>query len=104
MADDYGTVGLSEDLETDGAPIKYHFNYQATASFDITINWEFENAPTDPEVTITYQKLGESQVSTSSTSVGITGSFSTTLPSATFCYVSLELVGSGGGLLTTSLS
>ena len=96
-----GLAALNEEVE--GSPITYHFNYQATASFDITINWEFTSAPTGPAFTITYQELGGSEVADSATTPGTTGSFSVTLPASTFCYVKIEAEGSGG-TLTTSLS
>ena len=96
-----GVAALSEDVE--GSPITYHFNYQATASFDITINWEFTSAPTDPDFTITYQELGGSPVVSSASSPGTTGTHTVTLPASTFCYVKVEASGTGG-TLTTSLS
>lgn len=98
---DYGTVALSGEVE--GSPIKYHFNYQATASFDITINWEFTSTPTDPLVKITYQELGGSAVASTASSPGTTGTHTVTLPASTFCYVFIEVEGTGG-TLTTSIS
>ena len=94
-------TGLGDDVEQ--SPITYHFCYQATSAFDITINWEFSSTPTDPDVTITYQKLGGSAVAASATTPGTTGTFSVTLPAATFCYVYIDVEGSGG-TLTTSIS
>ena len=96
-----GVAALSEEVE--GSPITYHFNYQATASFGITIDWEFTSTPTDPAFTITYQELDGSPVAASATTPGTTGSFSVTLPASTFCYVKVEASGTGG-TLTTSLS
>ena len=96
-----GVAALNEEVE--GSPITYHFNYQATSDFDITINWEFSSTPTDPAFTITYQELGDSEVTDSATTPGTTGSFSVTLPASTFCYVKIEAEGSGG-TLTTSIS
>jgi hypothetical protein len=96
-----GVAALNEEVE--GSPITYHFNYQATASFDITINWEFTSTPTDPAFTITYQELGGSEVADSATTPGTTGDFTVTLPASVFCYVKIEASGSCG-TLTTSLS
>ena len=98
MAD---VAGLNEDVEQ--SPITYHFNYQATASFDITINWEFTSTPTDPAFTITYQEIGGSPVAASATTPGTTGDFTVTLPASTFCYVYIDAEGTGG-TLTTSIS
>ena len=96
-----GVAALSEDV--DGSPITYHFNYQATSSFGITLNWSFTSAPSSPAMTITYQEIGGSPVAASATSPGTTGTFSVTLPASTFCYVKVEASGTGG-TLTTSLS
>ena len=96
-----GLAALNEEVE--GSPITYHFNYQATSDFDITINWEFSSAPTGPDFTITYQELGGSPVAASATTPGTTGDFTVTLPASVFCYVKIEAEGSGG-TLTTSLS
>ena len=96
-----GVAALSEDV--DGSPITYKFCYQATSSFDITLNWSFTSAPTSPAMTITYQEIGGSPVAASATTPGTTGTFSVTLPASTFCYVLVEAEGSGG-TLTTSLS
>ena len=95
-----GVAALNEEIEGE---VTYHFNYQATSSFDITINWEFTSTPTDPAFTITYQELDGTEVTDSATTPGTTGSFSVTLPASTFCYVKIEAEGSGG-TLTTSLS
>lgn len=94
-------VALEEEIEQ--SPITYHFCYQATLAFDITINWEFSSAPTNPAVTITYQELGESAVESTATTPGISGDFTVSLPASTFCYVFIEVEGSGG-TLTTSIS
>jgi len=96
-----GVAALSEEVE--GSPITYHFNYQATSSFGITLNWSFTSAPTSPAMTITYQEIGGSPVAASATAPGTTGTFTVTLPASTFCYVLVEAEGSGG-TLTTSLS
>lgn len=96
-----GVAALSEDV--DGSPITYHFNYQATASFDITLNWSFTSSPSSPAMTITYQELGGSPVVSSASSPGMTGTHTVSLPASTFCYVKVEAEGSGG-TLTTSLS
>ena len=96
-----GVAALSEEVE--GSPITYHFNYQATASFGVTLNWSFTSAPSSPAMTITYQEIGGSPVAASATTPGTTGTFTVTLPASTFCYVKVEASGSGG-TLTTSLS
>jgi len=95
-----GVAALSEDVEGN---VTYHFNYQATSSFGITLNWSFTSAPTSPAMTITYQEIGGSPVAASATTPGTTGTFTVTLPASTFCYVKVEASGSGG-TLTTSLS
>jgi hypothetical protein len=96
-----GVAALSEDV--DGSPITYHFCYQATSSFDITLNWSFTSTPTSPAMTITYQELGGSPVASSATTPGTTGTHTVNLPASTFCYVLIEAEGDGG-TLTTSLS
>jgi len=96
-----GVAALSEEVE--GSPITYHFNYQATASFGVTLNWSFTSAPSSPAMTITYQEIGGSPVAASATTPGTTGTFTVTLPASTFCYVKVEASGTGG-TLTTSLS
>jgi len=96
-----GVAALSEDV--DGSPISYKFCYQATASFGITLNWEFTSTPTSPAMTITYQEIGGSPVAASAPTPGTTGTFTVTLPASTFCYVLVEAEGDGG-TLTTSLS
>ena len=101
MADEYGTVGLSESLE--GSPVTYHFCYQATSSFDITLNYTFTSTPSGASVTTTYQELGGSPSSSSESITSTSGSESFTLPGSTFCYVKVEVVGTGG-TVTTYLS
>ena len=98
MAD---VAGLNEDVEQ--SPITYHFCYQATDDFDITINWEFTSTPTSPVVTITYQEIGGTPVADSAITPGISGDFTVTLPASTFCYVFIDVEGTGG-TLTTSIS
>ena len=95
-----GVAALEEEIEGE---VTYHFNYQATSNFDITIDWSFTSSPTSPDFTITYQELDGSPVAASATTPGTTGSFSVTLPASTFCYVKVEASGTGG-TLTTSLS
>lgn len=101
MADTYGVAGLSESVE--GTPITYHFCYQATEAFSITVNWSFTSTPSSASATVTYQELTGSAVSSSETITDTTGSESFTLPASTFCYVTVEVVGTGG-TVTTYLS
>jgi len=100
MATEYGTVGLSGELDGE---VVYHFCYQATASFSLSLNWEFTSTPTSPVVKVTYTPLGGSPTVNEQSSPGISGTLNTTLPAATFCYVKAEVSGTGG-TLTTSLS
>lgn len=95
-----GVAALEEEIEGE---VTYHFNYQATSSFGITIDWSFTSSPTSPDFTITYQEIDGSPVAASATTPGTTGSFTVTLPASTFCYVKVEASGTGG-TLTTSLS
>lgn len=101
MADDYGTVGLGGSVE--GSPVTYHFNYQATASFGLAVNWEFTSTPSNASATVTHQSLGGLASSSSQDITTTTGSASFTLPASTFCYVKVEIEGTGG-TVTTSLS
>lgn len=102
MADsEYGTVGLSESLE--GSPVTYHFCYQATQSMSITLNYNFTSTPSGASVTTTYQELDGAEVSSNASISSTSGSETFSLPASTFCYVKVEVVGTGG-TVTTYLS
>lgn len=83
MADEYGTVGLGAELDGD---IVYHFCYQATEAWSLSVN------TTGGTVSTTITHL-DGRTSTYSG-----GSIS--LPASTFCYVKIEVTGGG----TVSLS
>lgn len=100
---DYGTAGLGSSESVEGSPITYHFCYQATDSFSITVNWDFTSTPVDASATVTYQELGGSASSSTTTITTTTGSQSFTLPASTFCYVYIDVEGTGG-TVTTYLS
>lgn len=101
MADEYGTTGLGASLNGD---VIYHFCYQATAGFSLNLNWEFESMPSNINMKVTYTPLGGVASTNLTTTAAITGTLTTSLPAATFCYVKAEASGTGGGDLTTSLS
>ena len=95
-----GVVGLGKNIS--GLPT-YYFCYQATDSFSIAVNYSFENSPTDASATLTYQEIGGSPVSSTTSISAASGIAGFSLPPSTFCKVTLAVVGSGGEL-TTSLS
>jgi len=95
-----GVVGLGGSVEGN---VTYHFNYQATDSFSINLNYSFESAPTEASATMTAEDLNGS-ITSASRSIGQSGSASFSLSPSTFKYVKIEASGTGGGTLTTSLS
>jgi len=95
-----GVVGLGGSVE---GLATYYFCYQATAGFGISVNYTFTSTPTDASATLTYQEIGASPVSSSSTITATSGTASFSLPASTFCQVTIVMAGSGG-TLTTSLS
>ena len=95
-----GVVGLGGSVE---GLVTFYFCYQATASFGINVNYTFTSTPTDASATLTYQEIGASPVSSTTSISATSGAASFSLPPSTFCKVTISMAGSGG-TLTTSLS